>query len=180
MESTLAIQKTSKKQQVSKNHDNTSTSNPSLIDSIKQSSTHDLTPLQVTPVSPSPPPSINDESSSVSVSIDTPSIFQTIIPSSITNQQSNEIEILSSNSNKRSYENCESNQKLDESSKRSRHSQDSNDKTQNRLIYEDISINDILLVKFDFNQKKEYHSKCLEKNHTKKQLFIHYEGLDSK
>lgn len=173
MESTIASQKNSKKQ-TSKNHDNTSTSNqsqtvanPPLTDSIiKQPSIHDLTPLQVTSVSPSPPPSITDESSSISVNVDTPSIFQTII----SNHQSNEIEILSSNSNKRSYENCE-----DEPSKRSRYSQDSN-----RLTYEDISINDMLLVKFDLNQKKEYHGKCLEKNNTKKQLFIHYKGLDSK
>jgi len=172
MESTIASQKNSKKQ-TSKNHDNTSTSNqsqtvanPPLTDSIKQPSIHDLTPLQVTSVSPSPPPSITDESSSISVNVDTPSIFQTII----SNHQSNEIEILSSNSNKRSYENCE-----DEPSKRSRYSQDSN-----RLTYEDILINDMLLVKFDLNQKKEYHGKCLEKNNTKKQLFIHYKGLDSK
>jgi hypothetical protein len=175
MESTLGAQRNSKRQ--------TSTSNPSLSDSIKQPSINDLTPLQVTPVSPSPPPSITDESSSISVSVDTPSILQTIIPSSIPNHQLNETENLSTNPNKRSYENCESNKKVDEPSKRSRHSQDSNDKTphrHNRLTYDDISMNDILLVKFDFNQKKEYHGKCLEKNNMKKQLLIHYQGLDSK
>ena len=176
MESTCAIHKTSKKQS-SKTHE--TTSNSSSIDSIKAISTHDFTPLQVTPVSPSPPPSMNDEPSSISVNADTPSIFQTIIPpSSIINQQSNESETLPSNSNKRSYESGESNPP----SKRSRHSQDSNEKAphrQSRLNFEDISIHDILLVNFDFNQKKEYQGKCLEKNTMKKQLLIHYQEFDS-
>jgi hypothetical protein len=43
-----------------------------FTESIKQIILHDLTPLQVTPVSPSPPPSITDESSAL------PSIFTNI------------------------------------------------------------------------------------------------------
>jgi len=111
------------------------------------------------------------------------------MPSSINNQQTNEIENLSSNSNKRSYENCESNHRIDEQfspSKRSRHSissQDSNEKVDNRNIrlkYEDIFVNDILLIKLNFNQKKQYSAKCIEKNDQKKEILVHYKGLDSK
>jgi hypothetical protein len=156
MESRCDIQKNSKKQ-----------TNASLSEPIKQPLLQDLTPLPVLPVSPSPPPSITDETSSVLSNIhETPSIFQTIMPP-------NEIENLPIKSNKRSYE-------IDEQispSKRSRSSQDSNEK---KLTYEDIFVNDILLVKFDFNQKKQYHAKCIEKNNNKKELLVHYKGLDSK
>jgi hypothetical protein len=111
------------------------------------------------------------------------------MPSSIDNQQTNEIENPSLNTNKRSYENSESNSKIDEQlspSKRSRHSlssQDSNEKPDNhniRLTYEDIFLNDILLVKLNLNQKNQYSAKCIEKNHKKKELLVHYKGLDSK
>ncbi len=168
---------------------------PSLSQSIKQPLVPNLTTLQVTPVSPSPPPSTTDESPSFSpntqnVNLETPSIFQTIMPSSsINNQQTNEIENHSSNSNKRSYENSECNNKIDEqfsASKRSRHSissQDSNEKIDNhniRLTYQDIFVNDILLVKLNFNQKNQYYAKCIEKNNQKKEILVHYKGLDSK
>jgi len=49
-----------------------SNGNGQFTESIKQIILHDLTPLQVTPVSPSPPPSITDESSAL------PSIFTNI------------------------------------------------------------------------------------------------------
>jgi len=92
MESTLPIQKHSKKQ-TTKTHDNTSTNKAQSNTHSSLSESHNLTPLPVTPVSPSPPPSITDESSSVfsntqNINIETPSIFQTIMPStSINNQQ---------------------------------------------------------------------------------------------
>lgn len=141
---------------------------PPLPESIKQSILQDLTPLQVTPVSPSPPPSITDE-----VPADTPSIFQ-----SINNQSINEIENISIKSNKR----LSDDEQLSPS-KRSRcslSSSDSNEKSDLRLIFDEILIGDKLLIKFDFKQKKEYSAKCLEKDPKKKQLFVHYRGLDSK
>lgn len=131
---------------------------------IKQPVLQDITPLQVTPVSPSPPPSITDETPP-----DTPSIFQ-----SINHEQTPEID----KSNKRSYDHEEFSP-----SKRSRHSlssEDNSEKCDIRLKFDDICINDILLVKFDFNQKKQYSAKCIEKDQKKKQLFIHYQDLDSK
>lgn len=193
MESTLAIQKHSKRP-TTKTHDNISTNqqesnaHSSFSESIKQTPLHNLTPLHVTPVSPSPPPSITDETPSFypttpSISQETSSVFQT---SSMHNQQTNEIENLPSNSNKRSHENSEYNYKIDEQlspSKRSRHSlssQDSMDHRPSRLTYEDIIINDMLLVKYEFNQKKQYSAKCIEKNNQKKELLVHYQGLDSK
>ncbi|CAF1095607.1 unnamed protein product [Rotaria sordida] len=198
--------------------------NQSFSESTKQTRLQDLTVLPVTPVSPSPPPppppsSIKDESptlpslfttiESINNSNDdtsVPSIFQTLIPSSsITNQQTNEIENFQTNSNKRSYfdEISEFNDKVDEQlspSKRSRHSMSSqnsdeiinnnnNQSTSNcisinnsdtQLTYEDILVNDILLVKSDFIGNRQYYVRCIEKNTNKKELYVDYNGLDAK
>ena len=140
--------------------------------SIKNLPTHDVTPLQVTPVSPSPPSSTNAESPSNHVSSEIPSPVHEPI---------NDTAILSSNSHKRSCDH----QLIDDglfSSKRSRLSQDSIDRTNlrsPRLTYEDISINDFLLVKCNLKPKKEQSGRCLEKNSENKELLIHYPGLDS-
>lgn len=154
-----------------------SNTNPSVTESIKEPLIHDLIPLPVTPVSPSS--SISDESSSINDNLEIPSIFQTIIPSSMTNEQTNEIPILPSNANKRSYDH----QLADEglvSSKRSRSSEDNFDQINSRLTFKEIAINDKLLIKCNLKHRKEFSGQCLEKNNEKKELFIHYQGLDSK
>lgn len=185
MESTLTNHKGSKKQTM-KNHDRSSTESfhkgkdrsdshadeiksTKAHQSIKNSSIDDLIPLAVTPVSPSPPPSITDEF---------PFNPET---SSITHEPTKDSTILSSNCNKRSSDN----QSIDEGllpSKRSRLSQDSLDKgtiRSSRLTYQDIAINDLLFIKCNLKQKKEHWGRCLQKNNENKELFIHYQGFDS-
>ncbi|CAF0937807.1 unnamed protein product [Adineta steineri] len=183
-------------------------------ESTEQPVLHRLTSLAVTPVSPSPPPSITDESptlSSISTNIrhsnnsddntsvlETSSTSQTLIPLlSTTSQQTNTIENLPLNSNKRSYScgNIKKNEQLS-SSKRSRHSIPSLDSYETnskqvitpntsinngnaQLTYEDISINDTLVIKRDFNRKKQYYVRCIEKNDSKKELRVQYKELDS-
>ncbi|CAM4954534.1 unnamed protein product [Rotaria socialis] len=143
--------------------------------------------------------STNDTNDDTSV----PSIFQTLIPSSsITNQQADGIENSEMNSNKRSYsdENFEFNNKTDEQLspfKRSRHSmssQNSDELINNKkslkdslaannnaqLTFEDILVNDILLVQWELNGKKQYYARCIEKNDSKKELCVHYNGFDLK
>ncbi|CAF4653716.1 unnamed protein product [Rotaria socialis] len=143
--------------------------------------------------------STNDTNEDTSV----PSIFQTLIPSSsITNQQADGIENSEMNSNKRSYsdENFEFNNKTDEQLspfKRSRHSmssQNSDELINNKkslkdslaannnaqLTFEDILVNDILLVQWELNGKKQYYARCIEKNDSKKELCVHYNGFDLK
>ena len=134
----------------------------------------ELIPLTVTPVSPSPPPSNND--GSPTHNHDNPET------SSITHEPINDSTILPSNGNKRSSENSS----IDEGffpSKRSRLSQDSLDNKGNvrssRLTYQDISLNDLLLVKCNLKQKKEHWGRCLQKNNDSQQLFIQYQGFDS-
>ncbi|CAF3958747.1 unnamed protein product, partial [Rotaria magnacalcarata] len=132
-----------------------------------------------------------------------PSIFQTLIPSSsITNQPADGIENFEMNPNKRSYsdENFEFNNKTDEQLspfKRSRHSmssQNSDELINNKksikdspvvnnnaqLTFEDILVNDILLVQWELNGNKEYYARCIEKNDSKKELCVHYNGFDLK
>ncbi|CAF4772415.1 unnamed protein product, partial [Rotaria sp. Silwood1] len=197
---------------------------PPLSDPLPSASnqpkiSQDLTVLPITSIPSSSLSSIKDESPTLPSLFTTiesinnrnddtsvPSIFQTLIPSSsITNQQTNEIENFQTNSNKRSYsnENSEFNDKIDEQlspSKRSRRSMSSqnsdeifnntnNQSTNNcicinnstiQLTYEDILVNDTLLVKWDFNGKKQYYARCVEKNDDKKQLYVDYNGLNSK
>lgn len=81
-----------------------------------------------------------------------------------------------SSSRKRSHENS-----LDEQyspAKRSCRSLSSQDSI--RLTFDDIYLNDNLLVKFDSNEKKQAIGKCLKKNSINKQILVQFKGLDSK
>jgi hypothetical protein len=49
-----------------------------------------------------------------------------------------------------------------------------------QLTYEDISINDILLVTWGSHGTKQYPARCIEKNDEKKELLIHYTGWNSR
>ncbi len=49
-----------------------------------------------------------------------------------------------------------------------------------QLTYEDISMNDILLVTWGNHGIKQYPARCLEKNDEKKELFVHYTGWNSR
>jgi hypothetical protein len=49
-----------------------------------------------------------------------------------------------------------------------------------QLTYEDISINDILLVTWGSHGTKQYPARCIETNDEKKELFVHYTGWNSR
>ncbi|UJR21352.1 hypothetical protein I4U23_024445 [Adineta vaga] len=202
-ESILATPKLHRKEPT-KLHDREQTKPyPLLSEDFKKTGTHNLTPLPVTPVSPSPPPSNTDESPNFSSLpttnqhnnhsfddmpvLDVPMTLPTLIPSSTTNNT----EFLSSCSTKRSYseDNFDFTYKTDEQStpsKRSRSSLDSNDtnssskQSTNRFTYADVLVNDILSIKRDINRKKQYSVRCLEKNDRTKELRVQYIDLDSK
>ncbi|CAF0723859.1 unnamed protein product [Adineta ricciae] len=151
----------------------------------KQTETHDLTPLPVTPVSPSPPPSAADGSPSVSTSnqqiktlsddvpvLEVSTTLPTLIPSWLT---------------KRTYsdDNFEFTYKTEEQlspSKRSRSSLDSIDTSSSskHFTYDDLLVNDKLMIKRDTNRQKQYCVRCLEKNDHTKELRIQYIDVDSK
>lgn len=48
------------------------------------------------------------------------------------------------------------------------------------LTYDDISINDILIVTWGNNGAKQYPARCIEKNDEKKEIFVHYTGWNSR
>ncbi|CAF3470262.1 unnamed protein product [Rotaria socialis] len=49
-----------------------------------------------------------------------------------------------------------------------------------QLTYEDISINDVLLVTWGTQGTKQYPARCIEKNDEKKELLVHYTGWNSR
>ncbi|CAF0962139.1 unnamed protein product [Adineta ricciae] len=49
-----------------------------------------------------------------------------------------------------------------------------------QLTYDDIFINDILLVTWGNHGTKQYPARCIEKNDDKKELFVHYTGWNSR
>ncbi|CAF0794084.1 unnamed protein product [Rotaria sordida] len=138
---------------------------------------------------------------------ETPLIFQS---TSVTTKELNENEIFPLNSNKRPHsdENTESIfisstiSEIEEQlspSKRVRRSISSQESIETfsstdqpssidyisanrntQLTYEDISINDILLVTWGNQGTKQYPARCIEKNDEKKELLVHYTGWNSR
>ena len=49
-----------------------------------------------------------------------------------------------------------------------------------QLTYEDISINDILLVSWGIQGTNQYPARCIEKNNENKELLIHYTRWNSR
>ncbi|CAF3683799.1 unnamed protein product [Rotaria sp. Silwood1] len=139
--------------------------------------------------------------------VETPLLFQS---TSLTTKELNENEILPLNSNKRSHsdENTESTcisstiSEIDEQlspSKRARRSISSQESVETlsstdqpssidyistnrntQLTYEDITINDILLVTWGIQGTKQYPARCIEKNDEKKEVLVHYTGWNSR
>lgn len=49
-----------------------------------------------------------------------------------------------------------------------------------QLEYDDILINDILLIKLDLDSNQQCYAKCADKNSNKKQIYVYYNQTDSK
>ncbi|CAF2874955.1 unnamed protein product [Rotaria sp. Silwood2] len=181
---------------------------PLTTTSISSISDEPITPT-ILPVSFSATQSVsssNETTPEVKL-IETPLIFQ---PTLITTKESNENEVLPLNPNKRPHsdENAESIcisstiSEIDEQlspSKRARRSISSQESIETfssidqpslidyisanrntQLTYEDISINDILLVTWGIQGTKQYPARCIEKNDEKKELLVHYTGWNSR
>lgn len=178
---------------------------PTFSEALKKSVSRDGSPLPVASASPLPASTVDEQpqtSIATNASADIKPAEISVI--SLSTKEPAELEPPPTQSNKRSHVDDPSESiytsEIDEQlspSKRTRRSLSSQESIETfseqisttesvstrrntHLTYEDIAINDILIVTWGSHGTKQYPARCLEKNDDKKELFIHYNGWNSR